>query len=227
MGIGWSMEGKDESPESIQQEIQKLRAQDSFRSSDPIVLTQVSGLYLDLGNETDLEPDQRIAAYEEGARLAYQALTVKEDLANAHFYYAANIGSAAQLKGLLASLLNLQDLTDHVTRTLELQEDHAPALHMRGMMLEELPWFLGGDSEAALRYLQKSVAVDGNYMHARLNLAKVYIKRQKIDNAMKELRIVAYTEPPDSKRSWAQRYRPEAERLLNELEREYPVATMH
>ena len=97
----WPLEATDESIEGIKEEIQSLRALPY--SNDPIILTRLSGLYLDLGNETDQETDERIAEYEEGARLGYKALSLKEDIPDAHFYYAANLGSAAQLKGLLAS----------------------------------------------------------------------------------------------------------------------------
>ena len=222
--VAWPLEAAGESVEGIKEEIQKLRAQPY--SNDPIILTQLAGLYLDLGNEIDQEADQRIAEYEEGARLAYKALSLKEDIANAHFYYAANLGSAAQLKGLLASFLNLRELTDHVTRTLELKKDHAPALHMRGMMLEELPWFLGGDSEKALQHLQWAVEADEYYMHARLNLGKAYLKREKTDKAIREFQYIAHNEPPRSKRKWEQRYRPEAQRLLKELDSESFPATL-
>jgi tetratricopeptide (TPR) repeat protein len=213
----------EESVESIKEEIERLRALPY--TTDPDIATELAGLYLDLGDEIDQEPDQRIAEYEEGARIAQEALNLKEDLADAHFYYAANLGSAAYLQGILASLINLQDLTNHVTRTLELQEDHAPAHHMRGMMLEKLPWFLGGDSERALQHLQRAVEVDKYYMHARLNLGKVYLKRDMIDEAIQELQFVGHNEPPKSKRKWAQRYRPEAERLLSEIETESLPAT--
>ena len=161
---------------------------------------------------------KRIAAYEEGARLAYNAIELRENLANAHFYYAANLGSAAHLKGLLASALNVFELKAHVRRTLELQEDHAPALHMMGMMLEELPWFLGGDSDKAIGYLEKAVASKEDYMQARLDLAKIYLKRQRKDEAIQELRIVARQRPSDKTKAWAQRYRPEAEALLQKIE---------
>jgi hypothetical protein len=52
----------------------------------------------------------------------------------------------------MASALTVSELKAHVRRALELKQDYAPALHMMGMMLEELPWFLGGDREGALTY---------------------------------------------------------------------------
>ena len=210
-----------ESPLGIKQEIQQLQTKGIPQSTDPTALTYLAGLYLDLGNETSQDKEARISAYEEGARLAQKAIQLKEDLANAHFYYAANLGSAAHLQGVLASVLNLQELKFHVYRAIELQEDHAPALHMIGMMLEELPWFLGGDSERALYYLQKAVAVDEDYMHARVDLGKAYLERQNINQAIEEFQIVAKTRPASKVKAWAQQYQPEAERLLMEIGREY------
>ena len=208
----------DEGSEGIEMEIRNIQDADAHWSSDPLALTQIAGLYLDIGNERSRDESKRVAAYEEGARLAYQAIELRENLANAHFYYAANLGSAAQLKGLLASALNIFELKAHVRRTLELQEDHAPALHMMGMMLEELPWFLGGDSDKAIGYLEKAVASKEDYMQARLDLAKIYLKREKKDEAIQELRIVARTRPSNKTKAWAQRYRPEAEELLQKIE---------
>ena len=219
VSVTWSIDESVESVESIKKEIKRI--QGLPYATDPVIATRLAGRYLALGNEIDQDPDQRIAEYKEGARVAQIALNLKEDLANAHFYYAANLGSAAYLQGILASLVNLQDLTDHVTRTLEIQEKHAPAHHMRGMMLEELPWFLGGDSEKALHHLQRAVEIDNYYMHARLHLGEAYLDRDRISEAIQELQFVVRNEPPESKGKWAKQYRPEAERLLNEINAEF------
>ena len=101
------------------------------------------------------------------------------------------------------------------------QENHAPAHHMRGMMLEELPWFLGGDSEKALYHLQRAVEIDNYYMHARVHLGEAYLDRDMIKEAIQELQFVIGNEPPRSKRKWTKIYRPEAERLLTEIDAEY------
>ena len=105
----------------------------------------------------------------------------------------------------------------HVTRALELQKDHVPAIHMAGMMLEELPRFMGGNPEAALEYLERAVTLDPTYTHARLDLAKMYAKRKKPELAKRELLAIVNMDHPRDPFGWAKEYRPEAERLLEAL----------
>jgi len=98
-----------------------------------------------------------------------------------------------------------------------LKANHAPALHMMGMMLEELPWFLGGDRESALTYLKRAVAIDPGYTHARLDLAKAYIKRRDSDAARRELAVILQGSLPSESSDSDRRHREEASTLLNSL----------
>jgi tetratricopeptide (TPR) repeat protein len=204
-------------PKALEHELQMLLANRSQVSSDPKMLVRLADLYLDIGDELYSEETKRRAAYEEGARIARRAIELDESNAEAHYLYAANLGSAAQLKGVMASAFTIQDLKRHVRRALELNPNHAPALHMMGMMFEELPWVLGGDAEAALRYLNKAVTTDPYYIHARLDLGKAYIKRQQIDAARHELNTIVSQAPPRDQSPSEQRYRQEAHQLLASL----------
>lgn len=202
---------------ALERELHTLLANQAPASSDPRILVHLADLYLDLGDDAYTEETQRRAAYEEGARLARRAVELDESNAEAHYLYAANLGSAAQLKGVMASAFTVNDLKRHVRRALELNPNHAPALHMMGMMLEELPWVLGGDAEAALTYLNKAVTTDPQYIHARLDLGKAYIKRQQIDAARHELKTILSQPPPREQSASEQRYRQEARQLLASL----------
>jgi len=206
-----------ESAQNLEQHLQKLLEENKQHASNPATLVKLADLYLDLGDEAYQDEVKRRAAYEEGARFARQALDLQEQNADAHYLYAANLGSAAQLKGTMASALTVRDLKAHVRRALELNGNHAPALHMMGMMMEELPWLLGGDAEAALTYLKRSVLADPTYIHARLDLAKIYLKRHASDEARRELRVIVEGPQPAALSSGARRYREEALTLLNSL----------
>jgi tetratricopeptide (TPR) repeat protein len=207
----------DSTASGLEQQLQALLAQKTQRSSDPGFLVHLANLYLDLGDDAYSEESKRRAAYEEGARIAREAINLQEQNAQAHYLYAANLGNAAQLKGGMASALTVSELKAHVRRALELKQDDAPALHMMGMMLEELPWFLGGNKEGALTYLKRAVAVDPGYTHARLDLAKAYIKRRDADAARRELAVILQGSLPSESSNKDWRHRDEASRLLASL----------
>lgn len=203
---------------ALEGELQALLANQAPASSDPQILVHLADLYLDLGDDAYSEETKRRAAYDEGARLARRAIDLDESNADAHYLYAANLGSAAQLNGVMASAFTIRDLKKHVRRALELNPNHAPALHMMGMMLEELPWVLGGDADAALTYLNKAVTADPHYTHARLDLGKAYIKRENVGAARRELNTILSQPPPRDQSASEQRYRQEARQLLASIE---------
>ncbi len=201
----------------LQHQLHVLLSQKHERSSDPEFLVRLADVHLDLGDDISMELSKRRDAYEEGAKCARRAIELREQSADAHYLYAANLGSAAQLKGTVASALTIQDLKRHVTRALELNPHHAPALHMMGMMLEELPWFLGGDADDALGYLRRAVASDPGYSHARLDLAKAYIKRKDTSAAQRELDAILQHALPSDASVNDRRQREEALKLKNAL----------
>lgn len=207
----------DSTAPELEQQLQALLAQKSQRSSDPGFLVHLADVYLDLGDDAYSEEPKRRVAYEEGARIARQAINLEEQNAQAHYLYAANLGNAAQLKGVMASALTVSELKAHVRRALELKHDYAPALHMMGMMLEELPWFLGGDRDGGLSYLKRAVTADPAYAHARLDLAKAYIKRRDSDAARRELGVILQGTLPSESSDSDRRHRDEASRLLVSL----------
>ena len=202
---------------ALERELRTLLATQAAASSDPQILVHLADLYLDLGDEAYSDETKRRAAYEEGARFARRAIDLDESNAQAHYLYAANLGSAAQLKGVMASAFTINVLKRHVRRALELNPNHAPALHMMGMMFEELPWILGGDADAAITYLNKAIAADPHYTYARLDLGKAYIKRQEIDAARRELNTILSQELPRDQSASEQRHRQEARQLLASL----------
>lgn len=222
MGIqgSWAESGplKTDPLQSPLTRLQKILAEGSQNSSDPAMLLTLADLYLEIGQEIYQDEGLKRQAFDEGARLARRALDREEDNAEAHYLYAANLGSSAQIEGVMASALTVNTLKTHVRRALELNPHHAPALHMMGMMLEELPWFLGGDPDMAVTYLIQATEVKPDYTRARLDLAKIYIKRQNYRAAREELRHII-DEPAQSPVSESRQhhYQQEAKILLDAL----------
>ncbi|MBX3235093.1 MAG: tetratricopeptide repeat protein [Nitrospiraceae bacterium] len=214
--LAWPAVTPAETQQILEGSIRAVLAEQAGRQPNVNALVRLADLHLDLGDERT-DPATRKAAYDEGAKYAKQALEREERNAQAHYLYAANTGSAAQLKGMMASALTVADLKAHVRRALEIQPNHAPSLHMMGMMLEELPWFMGGDAQAAVTYLKQATAADPSYAHARLDLARVYVKRQDFAEARKELLTMLQSAPSMPQTDSDRRHRQEASALLASL----------
>lgn len=202
---------------SLQSQLEQMLAQKAEHASDPDFLVRLADVYLDLGDSLVGDQANRKAAYEEGAKAARAAIDVQERNAEAHYLYAANLGSSAQLTGLMASAFTVQELKRHVDRALALHPNHAAALHMKGMILEELPWVLGGDAEGALTHLRRAVAANPSYVHARLDLAKAYMKRKDPAAARKELDAILSRPLSATASASNRRYWEEAQRLRSTL----------
>ncbi|MDH5670072.1 MAG: tetratricopeptide repeat protein [Nitrospira sp.] len=204
---------------SLQDILKQLLVQKDQHASDSSFHVRLADVYLDLGDDPAGEQSARKAFYDEGAQAAKQAIDLQEQNADAHYLYAANLGSGAQLTGLMASAFTVKELKQHVDRALLLNPNHAAALHMKGMMLEELPWVLGGDADGALAHLKRAVAVKPDYVHARLDLAKVYLKRKDQAAAQKELDAILSRPLNPTASAGERRHREEAQRLLNTLKK--------
>jgi tetratricopeptide (TPR) repeat protein len=207
-----------QTPADLERELNSLVLDGSADSKDLNLLLRLSGLYLDLGYGVYVEREKKLAAFQEGARIAQKALDLRESSADAHFLYAANLGSAVELQGLVTAALTIQQLKSHVHRVLELDERHAQAHHMLGRMYEELPWVLGGDQKAAVEHLKKAVSLDGRYAPGRLDLAKWYMNHGQKSEAVKELTLVVATPPLKKRWIWERIYRPEAQALLEQMD---------
>lgn len=215
LGLTQEWDGENILPQ-LESELEIMVQSGAATSQDPEKLLKVAGVYLDLGYGVYVEKEKKLRAFREGTRLAKKALEY-QDSAKAHFLYAANLGSAAELEGLVSSALTLQELKGHVHRVLELDPGHVQGHHMLGRLYEELPWFLGGNSDEAAKHLKKAVALDGGYAPGRLDLARWYLKQGETDLAKTQLKEVVATPPQHKRWIWRLRHRPEAEALLEQL----------
>jgi tetratricopeptide (TPR) repeat protein len=205
-------------PGSLQRDLDGLLAAGARESSDVTLLLRLADVYLNLADDLLIDPGQRRAAYDESARGAARALSIDDRSAEAHFLYAVAVGSAARMRTAGSAALVVSDVKRHVARALEIRPEYPEALQMMGGLLAELPWFLGGDIQRAQEHLERAIALDGNFTHARILLAKLYIRQGRVAPARAQLRAVIAAARPHYPYTWARRFRPEAERLLRMLE---------
>lgn len=204
-------------PADLEKELKTLVSKGTADSQNFQQLLRVANLYLDLGYGVYVNREEKLAAFQEGARMAHKALALREFSADAHFLYAANLGSAAELEGLMAGALIIQQIKSHVQRVLELDEQYVPAHHMLGRIYEELPWFLGGDQKAAKEHFLLAVSLDNRYAPARIDLARWYLKQGQKSEAVRELSRVIDKPPLKKRWMWERIHRPQAQALLQQI----------
>jgi len=204
-------------PQSLENDLTSLLRRLHESGPSPTLLVLVSSTYFDLADDLLTDEAKRRAAYEAGAKAARQAFELDESNADAHFFHAANLGSAERLRGIANAAMVLKDIKHCAMRAIELNPKHAQALQMMGGLLMELPWFLGGDETKAQAYLERAIAADGNFTNARVLVAKLYKKQGRIDDAKQQLEAVIRTDNPHYRFAWGRTYKPEAERMLKEI----------
>ncbi|MFO0775697.1 MAG: tetratricopeptide repeat protein [Nitrospiraceae bacterium] len=204
-------------PQSLIATLAALEAAVQREPRSPSLLVQLAETHFDIGDDLLKDDTQRLAAYEAGAKAAQQAIDLGEQNADAHFVHAVNIGSAQRLRGMANAALAVKEIRRCAERAIAIDPTHAQALQMLGALYIELPWFLGGDTTKAQAYLERAIASDGEYTHARILLATLYRKQGRIEEARRQLDAVIQAQHPHYRYTWERQYKPEAERLLREL----------
>ncbi|MDF0666119.1 MAG: tetratricopeptide repeat protein [Nitrospira sp.] len=204
-------------PQSLEKDLQALLDRVDEGNPSPELLVQLAETYFDLADDLLTDKAKRLAAYEAGAKAAKQSFELDETNADAHYFYALNIGNAARLQGVTNAALTVSTIRHGAMRAIELNPNHSLALQMMGGLMMELPRILGGSKKKAQVYLERAIAADGNYANARMMLATVYKKQGRVEEARKQLIAVVEFEHPHYRYAWERKHKPEAERMLREL----------
>jgi len=135
-------------------------------------LTRRALIFLEQGEDASDEA-AKMAAYQEGEKLARQALELDDGNADAHFALFATEGRRLVLEGSV-NPISLMKVNSRLDRVLELNPHHSDALAARGGMYRQLPMLLGGSLDKAERDLRRSIELDPQATGARIELAKTY-----------------------------------------------------
>jgi len=120
----------------------------------------------------------RLTHFERSQALAERAITLDDQVANAHFALFCSLGEQMRIDGEnLSSLLEFRRMMKELDRTLELNPNHLGALSSKGILLVRLPVVLGGDAAKGEQMLWRVIQRDPKAVNARLTLAKTYAAR--------------------------------------------------
>lgn len=128
------------------------------------------------------------ATLERSLELADRAIASDGRDALAHFARFCALGEQARASGAsLTSLFKLRSIRDAVDRTLELAPEFPDALLGKGALLTSLPGLLGGDEKEGERLVRRALAIDPEFVDARLFLVEILIERDQPRLARDEL----------------------------------------
>jgi hypothetical protein len=129
-----------------------------------------------------------------------------------------HLGRIGQTKGVLNSLGMVPDIKREINRTLELDPRHTGAMDARAMLYFELPGLFGGDLNKSLAALNQGLAIDSNYTILYVDMARVLIKKKDFEKARWYLNRCLIVTEPTYPADFAIDDKPDAERLLKEIE---------
>ena len=179
-----------------------------------VLLARAWFLYAE--NRTETEGAQ-LAAYEKGRAAAERAIARSPNDPDAHLWYAINLGSWAQVKGLFRSLITLNTVRREVDTVLRLDPKNVDAHIMAGSLNREIPAIMGGDKAKAEEHFKTAQRLAPHRSGARIELAKLYIKQGRILEARQELQGVLDEPAPEDRSRWQLMEVPRAREMLRSL----------
>lgn len=106
------------------------------------------------------DPKEAEVLYKQAVEFAKEAIVLDPNEAEAHFELGRAVGRLAQFKGVLESLNLSSDIKNSFEKTLELNPNHAGALHGLAMWNLEVPWIAGGRSSDMKTFFERAIAVE-------------------------------------------------------------------
>jgi tetratricopeptide (TPR) repeat protein len=184
---------------------------------DTRTLVTLSRAWFLYGENRAASEEARLAAYDRGRVVAERAIARAPGDAEAHLWCAINLGSWAHVKGLVRSLLTLQNIRREVETVLRLDPDNVDAHVMAGSLDRELPALLGGDKAKAEEHFKTARKLAPHLTGARIELAKLYIKMDRLAEARRELQGVLDEATPTDRSRWELTEVPQARVMLRSL----------
>lgn len=167
---------------------------------------------------------QKLRAWKKGAKHGQRAVDADPNGKEGHFYYMANLGAIAQLKGALDSLWRFPKIRNHMEKALRLDPDWPPALLAKAQYLMEIPGLFGGDKEEARRLLERVIALDPGHLPTYVALARLLALEGRYEEALASLDKVLLCEKPRHLANYIKVDRPRAEAVRDEILEKNPAA---
>lgn len=151
-----------------------------------------------------------------GVEAARKAIAIDEKRVEGHFWYAANEGEYADLKGVLQSLGLVKTIRKEFEAALAINPsyENGAIYSALGQIDLNLPRLLGGNDRRGLERLEEGLKVGPDNAELKVSLAEAYQKKGRKDEAKKLLESVLTANDPARSPKELEELRSKARELL-------------
>ena len=205
-------------PDRFEQALELYEKAIALRPNDYVLLWELSKRYQIYGQTlgTD-QKKQKVKHWKKGVAYGHRAIKANPEGKEGHFYYMANIGAIAQVKGTLQSMWKLRKIKREMDRTLEIDPNYPPALLARAQFLMEMPGAFGGDKQEAMRLCKRVIRLDPDHLPTYIAMARLLAAEGRYDEAVENLNKVLLCEQPRQEANYLKVDRPRAEAALEDI----------
>ena len=157
--------------------------------------------------------------FQAGVEAAKKAVAIDDKRVEGHFWFAANEGEYADLKGALQSLNLVKTIRKEFEAALAINPgfENGAIYSALGQIDLNLPRLLGGNERRGIERLEAGLKVGPNNAELAVTLAEVYEKKGRKDEARKLLESVISGNDPARSPAEIEELRTKARALLDKL----------
>jgi tetratricopeptide (TPR) repeat protein len=187
------------------------------RDEPPAALILLARTWFLIGEIHARTDAERLAAYEQGRDAGRRAVAAAPQRADAHLWYAINLGRWAEARGVLRAAMALSAVKEEVDLVLRLDPRSVEGHALAGSLAAELPGFLGGSLRRAEEEFRRALELDPRRASVRVELAGLYVETKRYADARRELRRALEEPAPSDLPYWTIRMLPRAQSLLESI----------
>lgn len=187
------------------------------RDPQPATLALLARTWFLIGEIRARTDEDRLTAFERGRDAGRRAVDAAPQTAEAHLWYAINLGRWAEAKGVLRAAVAVSTVKEEVDLVLRLDPSSIEGHMLAGSLARELPGFLGGSAARAEEQFRRALDLDPRRAGVRVELARLYVRAKRHADARRELRLALEEREPSDLPYWMLRLAPEARALLESI----------
>lgn len=153
-----------------------------------------------------------------------RALEIKPDSAISYFFRGLCRGKQGEMQGLWSSLEIIEPFEEDMKEALELDptiQNGGPNRAL-GKLYLELPFFLGGSTDQAIKHLIEAVRLGPDYAENYLGLAQAYYSKNNFTDARKSLSTLLRLTDNIADNEDLLKLRTEGQELMNKMDFDSP-----